>query len=197
MKKLFGIVIIYLFFVVGCISNEPSRRSSSVPYTPKPILNVERNQDIGGHIHTRNTSDFSMEEVQKWVDLHNKVRADVGVGPVSWSNEIATVAQTWANQLEKIGCQMQHSQSRYGENLFMGWGGYHDIKDAIKSWESEKRYYHGQVLSGSNWHASGHYTQMVWRNTQQIGCGKAVCSNKTIFVCNYNPPGNFMGKKPY
>ena len=50
----------------------------------------------------------------------------------------------------------------------------------------------------------GHYTQVVWRNTTHVGCATAICTKNSPFgaqfptwqlwVCNYTPPGNFVGK---
>jgi uncharacterized protein YkwD len=148
-------------------------------------------------------SRLSLQEVQQLLSLHNKVRADVGVGPVSWSKELAVYAQEWANHLASTNCSLQHRPSsgqwkrEYGENLFMGTVGYFGVVDAVKSWENEKQYYRGQTLDRSNWYASGHYTQMVWKESQQIGCAKAECDGNVIIVCNYDPPGNVLGQKPY
>jgi hypothetical protein len=44
----------------------------------------------------------------------------------------------------------------------------------------------------------GHYTQIIWRNTTEVGCGMATCSNGSeIWVCNYNPPGNYLRQNAY
>jgi pathogenesis-related protein 1 len=49
----------------------------------------------------------------------------------------------------------------------------------------------------------GHYTQLVWRNTTQVGCGVADCApdglltNRSIWVCNYSAAGNYIGQNPY
>lgn len=148
-------------------------------------------------------SRLSSQEVQQLITLHNKVRADVGVGPVTWSRELAVYAQEWANHLASTNCSLQHRpptgkwKCEYGENLFMGTAGHFGVADAVTSWEDEKKYYHGQTLDRSNWYESGHYTQMVWRESQHIGCAKAECNGKVIIVCNYDPPGNVLGQKPY
>ncbi|MCI5139186.1 MAG: hypothetical protein D3922_12405, partial [Candidatus Electrothrix sp. AR1] len=44
----------------------------------------------------------------------------------------------------------------------------------------------------------GHYTQVVWRSTKEVGCGMASCNDKAqLWVCQYNPRGNMLGQKPY
>lgn len=148
-------------------------------------------------------SNLSLEEVQELVRLHNKVRGDVGVGPVTWSKKLAIYAQEWANQLSSKNCKLKHRpnsgkwKQEYGENLFMGVVGNYGVANAVKIWESEKKYYRGQTLNPSNWYDPGHYTQMVWKNSKEIGCAKVECNDNIIIVCNYDPPGNILGQKPY
>ncbi|MBO4329990.1 MAG: hypothetical protein J5820_05070, partial [Rhodocyclaceae bacterium] len=54
----------------------------------------------------------------------------------------------------------------------------------------EKSIYNGEAIDNSNYLTFGHYTQMVWNTTTEIGCGYKVCSGAIQMVCNYNPPGN-------
>jgi len=148
-------------------------------------------------------SNLTVQQVQQLIRLHNEARADVGVMPVIWSKKLAIYAQEWADSLASMDCDLRHRprsgkwKQEYGENLFMGTSGYYGLADAVKSWESEKVYYHGEEINSSNYHDSGHYTQIVWKNTEQIGCAKAECNGNLIVVCNYNPPGNVLGQKPY
>lgn len=162
---------------------------SARPNTPVPL---ER-QGI-----TDTGSRLSSQDARGLLNFHNQSRAAVGVDGLQWSQKLAGYAQFWADHLASSGCRMQHRQGdNYGENLFMGTAGYYSAVDAAKSWEAEKQYYRGQVLSSSNWHASGHYTQMVWRDTSYVGCGQSQCNGSLIVVCNYDPPGNYMGHRPY
>lgn len=148
-------------------------------------------------------SKLSLQEVRRLINLHNRVRADAGAGPLSWSGELAIYAQKWADHLASKGCRMEHRphsgkwKQKYGENLFAGTSAYYDVDDAVIMWESEKKYYQGEALNASNWYASGHYTQVIWKNTQRVGCARAECNNGTmIVVCNYDPPGNVLGQRP-
>jgi hypothetical protein len=41
---------------------------------------------------------------------------------------------------------------------------------------------------------TGHFTQVVWRGTKQIGCGVSQCNGMDVWVCQYDPPGNVRGQ---
>lgn len=43
---------------------------------------------------------------------------------------------------------------------------------------------------------TGHFTQMVWKDTQRVGCAssKSKKTGRIYIVCNYYPPGNVIGK---
>lgn len=148
-------------------------------------------------------SRFTQEEARTMVNLHNEARFEVGAGEITWSNELAAYAQEWVDHLAKTDCTLKHRPSsgpwkqKYGENGFIGSVGFHGVTDAAKGWKREKEYYGGQPLNQANWYASGHYTQMVWRKSTQMGCGKAECKGQVLIFCNYNPPGNILGEKPY
>ena len=147
-------------------------------------------------------SNVTEQQVEEILALHNKARKQVGVPPLKWSNTLAAFAQEWADHLAESGCKMQHRprsgkwKQQYGENLFMATVGHYDVKDAINAWESEKQYFKERVTR-SNFNKVGHYTQMVWKSTTHVGCGIATCGNFIIIVCNYDPPGNMLGEKPY
>ena len=143
-------------------------------------------------------SKMSAGDARAITAYHNKVRAAVGVGPIKWAAALAAYAQEWADHLAATTCRMAHrTQRQYGENLFQGTAGYYNAVDAAKGWESEKKDYRGGVLTESNWHPAGHYTQMVWRDSTTFGCGEAVCNKTLIVACNYDPPGNYIGRRPY
>ncbi|WP_107850893.1 CAP domain-containing protein [Oceanimonas marisflavi] len=134
---------------------------------------------------------------QALLDAHNSARAEVGAGPLLWSVRAEQQAASWARVLSRR-CDIEHSQgSGFGENLFMGTRGYYDELDGVKSWEDEKRYYSGQPLSRALVPKVGHYTQMVWPDTRELGCATSTCNDIMILVCNYYPPGNYLGESAW
>lgn len=145
------------------------------------------------------------KEAEEALAFHNEARNEVGVAPLSWSSELSSYAQEWAEYLaQSNGCSLQHRSSlgknskSYGENIALRPPSSHSMEDASKAWYKEISQFSNVVLDETNWYATGHYSQMVWRNTTQLGMGSAKCSNGYyIIVANYDPPGNYMGQKAY
>ena len=144
-------------------------------------------------------SNVSQAQAQEALDFHNKVRADVNVPGLEWSEELAAYAQQWAEQVASDGRKLKHRQNgKYGENIFGGGGGNYTALNASESWYGEIKDFTPGILNESNWYKTGHYTQMVWRNTTRVGIGMATCSGGGIIIVgNYDPPGNYMGESPY
>lgn len=137
------------------------------------------------------------KEIELLVARHNFWRADVGVGEITYSDELAEVANSWAKQLKEQGCEFKHSKNAYGENLFKGTVGYFTAADAVDSWGSEKQDYDYGKNKCAVGKMCGHYTQIVWKNTTEVGCAKVICDGSVIWICNYNPAGNYVGQQPY
>nr|XP_004649501.2 cysteine-rich secretory protein 2-like [Jaculus jaculus] len=152
----------------------------------------------------------SQAAVQKEiVNKHNELRRAVSPSAsnmlrMEWNADAANNAQKWANK-----CTLEHSNSedrktstKCGENLFMSsdptsWS------IAIQHWYDEREYFNYGVGPKDPNSAVGHYTQLVWYSSYQVGCGVAFCPNqenlKYFYVCQYCPAGNNVLKKstPY
>lgn len=138
----------------------------------------------------------SHDSPDSYLRPHNAARAAVKVKPLRWDSGIAAVAQDYANQLATGSCSLEHSSGAYGENLALGSGDM-SAAQAVSMWINEKSDYdyYSNSCHGS---ACGHYTQVVWRGSYRLGCGKGTCGNgASIIVCNYDPAGNYIGTKPY
>jgi len=141
-------------------------------------------------------------EMEGMTAAHNAVRARVAdasspLPPLEWSAELAGAAQDWADQLAARDCPMQHSSNGYGENILHGWGTSLTVTEVVENWATEiECFTNGPYETCSC--TCGHYSQLVWRRTQLVGCARAACPDgSSIWVCDYDPPGNFLGETPY
>jgi hypothetical protein len=123
---------------------------------------------------------------QVLLDAHNAVRARHCAAPLTWSAEIAAKAQYWANR-----CLFDHDpNNELGENL--AWGS-PDLtaREAVELWNEEVSVYN---FAAPGFGPAGHFSQVVWRDTRQLGCARARCQGQTFWVCRYSPPGNVEGE---
>jgi hypothetical protein len=144
-------------------------------------------------------NDNDNEIVKEILAAHNKYRLQLDIPPISWSNALADKAQEWADHLVSEG-RFEHSGA--GENLAMGTAGEFSLTDFVDIWGQEQQYFipdvsFPHVSTTGSWVDVGHYTQVVWRNTTEVGCGIARGNGRDILVCQYNPPGNLIGHKVY
>lgn len=126
---------------------------------------------------------------------HNNVRTKVKDPPLEWSDKLAAHAQEWANTLLSRREFFHRPDSRYGENLFEIRGASAQPAEVVRAWASEERNYNYGTNSCRG--VCGHYTQIVWRSTRKLGCAVARGGGREVWVCNYDPPGNWVGKWPY
>ena len=112
-------------------------------------------------------------------EAHNQVRARVGVPPLRWNRALAATARRWANSCVDVVAprgMIDHSPvdeadaEPIGENIFATTAAVVDPRVAVEDWASEASFYdHDRnVCSGG---ACGHYTQLVWSTTREVGCG--------------------------
>jgi uncharacterized protein YkwD len=129
------------------------------------------------------------------LDAQNQKRANHCVPAFTWDETVAQSAQEWANR-----CVFEHAQGTgLGENLFGG-GGTWTSTDATESWYSESADY---VFANPGFSLdTGHFTQMVWKDSTKLGCGRTVCDGSQgtfvgmFYVCRYAPQGNITGAFP-
>lgn len=127
--------------------------------------------------------------MQTLVDAHNAHRARHCAGPLAWSPRLAQAAQQWADALKAQGCKFGHKpRNTFGENLAAGTSGTLDGQAVADMWYDEVKLY--KFPDGGFSMQTGHFTQVVWRETTQIGCGVATCNGMDIWVCEYDPAGN-------
>ncbi|EGF81884.1 hypothetical protein BATDEDRAFT_31495 [Batrachochytrium dendrobatidis JAM81] len=169
----------------------PRKQPSPVPKrptpTPKPAPPPGPKPRKGG-----NTGIGAVEK--SCLDAHNYYRAMVGVPPLSWSTTLQNIAQRYAQEL--MGNPLKHSSLRtYGENLDRMTGATLTCEHAMETFFNEYQHYSGErIFVNAQFEKYGHYTQLIWPSTNSVGCGMANDGHEWNFVCEYYPPGNYVGQ---
>jgi len=184
---------------------EDRKKAEAEAAKPAPLVDIpsvpEYNEPSGNKhpkVSHPNLIKLTAAQKQEFVNSHNRWRADVGVAPLSWSDDLENFAGEWAIIKGEEGCNMQHRPNNsYGENLYWSSGRAFDPGYTVDNWGSEIKDYNGEKTGEPTSGVVGHYTQMVWRNTTQVGCAAFTCGSTILVVCNYNPPGNYIGQHPY
>ncbi|KAL3280249.1 hypothetical protein HHI36_017744 [Cryptolaemus montrouzieri] len=148
---------------------------------------------------------------------HNNLRNLISQGKVSGQPKATNMKiMVYSPILEKKAqevadtCEFKHVTikgtpwSWVGQNLYIhmstGDSPGADWDSAIQSWFDEhKLYKYGPTFTPG----TGHYTQVVWANTDNVGCGytyfikEGKFKYQKLYVCNYGPGGNIIGQNPY
>jgi uncharacterized protein YkwD len=174
----------------GTFPTTSTESSDALPIDPT-VINSTGNEQLQ-NVDLENTV----------LNIHNQERAVVNVPALSWSSSLASNAQSWADQLLAEG-KFEHSpDTSYGENIAQlsrinPNPNETDLSKMVQSWVDEKNSYDGQPITNDNFMQFGHYTQMVWKSTTEVGCGMASDTGKDILVCQYTPSGNQVGQSAY
>lgn len=131
---------------------------------------------------------------------HNAERARLGIAPLAWSPILAGQARAWAGELAARGV-LAHSRNRggAGENLWMGTSGAFAPEAMIGYFIDERRHFRPgrfpEVSRTGRWSDVGHYTQLIWPATREVGCALAQARGRDVLVCRYSPAGNIIGQR--
>lgn len=151
--------------------------------------------------HTNPPAAAPTAAAQEYLDAHNQARAEVGVAPLKWSQQLAKTASLQVRyQRDRQNCTFANlTNSIYGGNQLWASGLAVTPRVAVETWVAEKKFYTYADNSCSPDHRCGVYTQVVWKQSVEVGCAQAACSKEhaSLTICLYNPPGNVIGEKPY
>jgi len=223
-KQIIGLSIIAIV-MAGCGSaTSLSERevTETVTNTTAPVTSATTTttpeEEVNYVIEAKPTP--TLTDVQKEiVKVHNERRSnEFSDSDLTYSLELEKVALAYAKVLAKNGRQEHdpdNAKNGYGENLFA-----HStdktiqIEDAMINWyDNEKKIYNYEtndcntstiILRNDAQSTCGHYTQVVWQATKEVGCASAVYEDKnssyyggSVFVCRYREAGNRGSEKPY
>ncbi|XP_030077221.1 peptidase inhibitor 16 isoform X2 [Microcaecilia unicolor] len=149
---------------------------------------------------------LSEEEKKTLLQLHNDYRSKVtppaaDMLKMYWDTDLEKLAKSYAAE-----CKWDHNPKRgsTGENLYLTSSKTVSMQGAMNMWHGEQKDYNFSTMACTENKMCGHYTQVVWAASSKVGCGEHFCEqvekekpNQSIMVCNYKPPGNVNGQRPY
>lgn len=166
----------------------------------------------GAAASSGNYADPGEDFIQNSLYHHNVHRHNHSAPDVTWSESLASAAQQLANS-----CNYGHNtdiggySGGYGQNIAM-YAATNDlgtetafIRTSITEyWYNNEIRLYGNRFGGEpnmgDFHEWGHFSQIVWKSTKEIGCAVAYCKSGLssypgyFSVCNYGPPGNYNGE---
>ncbi|KAH9469434.1 hypothetical protein Pst134EA_006724 [Puccinia striiformis f. sp. tritici] len=132
--------------------------------------------------------------MQDWLDAHNNYRSQYGVRSLTWSEDLVEAAR---RQTDK--CVWKHTKhNKYGENIAAGQNSASEVVLAWVEGPNEREIWNPGSATPT------HFTQVVWKETVQIGCAFKTCetiegsnlpqSPVKLWACEYHPKGNVGGE---
>ena len=157
---------------------------------------------ISGYCQTGRTFYNDTAFVSAILGHYNAYRSALQLPALEWSPALASDALTWARHSAEID-QGQHDAEivgKEGENLWWGTANAFSFGNMVDAWGVEEKLFREGIFPDCRVNRSavvGHYTQIVWRNTQSVGCALVGNGHNDYLVCRYSPAGNIIGQKPY
>ncbi|XP_034397617.1 Golgi-associated plant pathogenesis-related protein 1-like [Cyclopterus lumpus] len=127
---------------------------------------------------------------KEFLETHNAYRRKHNTPQMTLSSEMTASAQKWSEHLLAIGA-LQHSDTKDGENVFNMYSSAPiklTGKEAVDSWYGEIKDYNWSSPGYSS--ATGHFTQVVWKDSTELGVGLATDGRKVFVVGQYRAAGN-------
>lgn len=142
-------------------------------------------------------SDF----VSDMLEAHNNIRRELNISELTWSKDLSLSAQSWSNHLAINNLRQHSGMPDLNENIARGTPGSYDPLKLFFLWVAERQFYiPGQIYPNVSTTGRsgdvGHYTQIVWRTTTEVGCGFSV-AQRAVLVCHYKKSGNILGRPVY
>ena len=135
---------------------------------------------------------------------HNRERSAHGIAPLAWTAALAADAQSFAAELaatNSFGHSAEDPDNPVGENLFAGTTGDYSPEAMVGAWVEEKKNYKPGLFPNNSRTGDledvGHYTQLMWRDTGQVGCAVVPGEDLEFLVCRYAQVGNVIGERPF
>ena len=194
------LIIIVVVIVVCVTKKKPTKKKSldeeldfiegecTKPYKVNVYSDDELKEKLKECKYEENSElfNFALEAIKR----HNILRACHNAQPLMFNCEIMKISQAYAETKPDGHSGTEFNGQWMGENLFWSWGMDLTGDIPVDDWYSEIKNYNFETGT-SKGGVIGHFTQLVWKNSRELGIGY-YCENKACTVVgNYFPGGNF------
>ena len=131
-------------------------------------------------------ADFVIEAIKR----HNVLRACHNAEPLMFNCEILKISQDYANKNPSGHSQTTFHGKWMGENLYWSTGMTLTGNNPVDRWYNEISDYNFEE-GKSNGGVTGHFTQVVWKSSRELGIGYYCKGTSCCVVGNYYPGGNY------
>ena len=176
------------------------------------VISNVHSSDVKRTTTCNEPTELTSAQIQAALNAHNYHRSQAGDAAdmlkLVWNDQIASIAQNYANLCTGPGPSPCDSNGVTGQNVFVlsdrPTVSPANISAMVQEWADLKQYYNFNTNNcPGSWYCN-YYKQLVWASTYHVGCGIKRCNLQTdpsiinwIFVCHYNPAGNYADRKPY
>ena len=160
----------------------------------------------------QDTSYFKLDSFdQTMLEMHNSFRQSHQCQALNWSNECAVSALTLAEHMAINNTLKTYPTKNYGQNIAFfasinfGTSDVYCVYNSLSEkgvaqyicnlWYNESSHYdYTDTLENNDMNPVGHFTQMIWKDSKELGTARITRDNRTFIVAIYKPPGNIPGQ---
>ena len=188
------LLIIIIIIIAACITKKKKRNECcKKPYDVEQYSDKKIKKAIKKCGYKEDSDLFTF--IFNATTRHNDYRACHNAGPLLPNCELMEISQSYAEKMPSDHSHATFHGEWMGENLYWIWNGKPTGFDPVDAWYNEIKDYDFETYSSKNGNKVGHFTQLIWKDSKELGVGFYCNSNKCCVVANYYPGGNILNEQ--
>ena len=180
-------------------SNNKNKQNEIKKYNKKQNNNDNKNNKKDAENQAQPQKEKNINDIYNDVlKQHNNIREKYKREQLELNNDLTTLAQKYADNFDLLEESNFHFENYQNQNIGINYklfdGDISEIIKICKEWIDEgKGCEENSVIKYSS--KTKHFTQIIWKNTKNIGLGYSeLNNNKKIFIAFYYPVGNILSE---
>ena len=171
---------------------ESNNKSNGESEEGKENKNIITSKEEKGNESNNIIIQYRNEALRK----HNEYRIKHNAPELKLNEKLNEMAEIYANQLldsegkKAFPLNIYNNDSTLGENIIIS--SKKTAEEICEIWYNENKNYDYSLNKFQK--GAGHFTQIIWKETQEIGFGFKFRDNNFCVVAYYYPAGNILGE---